>query len=421
MPAVRMTKVMPIAISPVIEIWRMTLNRLSGCRKRGSSSAKTSISTRRKITGAKRPRSCSAIEALRRGAGRERPVHAARPSVIICISRSSLASPRSDLAGDPALAHRDDAVGDRQDLRQLRADRDDRDAAARHAVEQLVDLGLGGDVDAAGRLVDDQDLGLERQPARQHHLLLVAAGEVADQLVGARHADVEASPGSARPGRSARSSTNRAEAERGCRARRATGWCAPRAPGTSACCLRSSGTRPMPALIASSGERDDDLAARRPGSRRCRCVGAEDRRGRARCGPSPSARRCRGSRRGARAGSTSVEHAGMGIERVAAPRRCPRPRAPPRPASRAGSGVNSSAAERPTIIRIRSSTVTSATAQRADQAAVAQHRRPVADLHHLVQAMGDEDDAEPLRRAARGRSRTGARPRPRTAPRSARP
>ncbi len=60
-----------------------------------------------------------------------------------------------------------------------------------HAVEQLVHLGLGGDVDAAGRLVDDQDLGLERQPAGEHDLLLIAAGQVADQLVRVGHADVE--------------------------------------------------------------------------------------------------------------------------------------------------------------------------------------------------------------------------------------
>ena len=33
--------------------------------------------------------------------------------------------------------------------------------------------------------------GLQRQPAGEHHLLLVAAGEVADQLIGAGHADVQ--------------------------------------------------------------------------------------------------------------------------------------------------------------------------------------------------------------------------------------
>ena len=62
----------------------------------------------------------------------------------------------------------------------------------RHLQKQVVHLDLGADVDAARRLVDDQDLGPERQPAGQHHLLLVAAGQIGDELVGVRHADVEA-------------------------------------------------------------------------------------------------------------------------------------------------------------------------------------------------------------------------------------
>ncbi len=56
MPAVRMTNVMPIARSPVIETCRMTLKRLMDERKRGSSVANTAISTSRKISGAKRAR-----------------------------------------------------------------------------------------------------------------------------------------------------------------------------------------------------------------------------------------------------------------------------------------------------------------------------------------------------------------------------
>ena len=37
---------------------------------------------------------------------------------------------------------------------------------------------------------------------------------------------------------------------------------------------------------------------------------------------------------------------------------------------------------------------------RVDHAAVAQHRHPVADLHHLVQLVGDEDDRQPAIRQA---------------------
>ena len=48
--------------------------------------------------------------------------------------------------------------------------------------DQLVQIGLGLDVDADGRLVDDQDLGVRRQPLGDRDLLLVAAGEVADRL-----------------------------------------------------------------------------------------------------------------------------------------------------------------------------------------------------------------------------------------------
>ena len=59
------------------------------------------------------------------------------------------------------------------------------------SIKQIVHLDLGADVDAARRLVDDQDFRPQREPARQHHLLLVAAGEIADRLIGARHADAE--------------------------------------------------------------------------------------------------------------------------------------------------------------------------------------------------------------------------------------
>ena len=48
--------------------------------------------------------------------------------------------------------------------------------------QQPVDLGAGADVDAARRLVDDQEPRLHRQPFREQHLLLVAAREVADDL-----------------------------------------------------------------------------------------------------------------------------------------------------------------------------------------------------------------------------------------------
>ena len=50
-------------------------------------------------------------------------------------------------------------------------------------VDQRLDLGLGADVDAAGRLVEQQHPRLQAQQAGEQHLLLVAAGELADLLV----------------------------------------------------------------------------------------------------------------------------------------------------------------------------------------------------------------------------------------------
>ena len=48
-------------------------------------------------------------------------------------------------------------------------------------VEQPVHLGLGADVDAAGRLVDDQQRRAAGQPLAEHDLLLVAAGQGRDR------------------------------------------------------------------------------------------------------------------------------------------------------------------------------------------------------------------------------------------------
>src|SRR5690349_7452731 len=60
---------------------------------------------------------------------------------------------------------------------------------ASNLVDDTVDLVFGTDVDAPGRLVQDQDLGVGHQPFRQHDLLLVAAGELAGLLIDVGAAD----------------------------------------------------------------------------------------------------------------------------------------------------------------------------------------------------------------------------------------
>src|SRR5690606_26780691 len=73
----------------------------------------------------------------------------------------------------------------------LRGYHDHAPAFIGQPVDNGIDLELGADVDAAGRLVQDQHLRSGEQPFRQHHLLLVSAGQVADFLVDGRRADVE--------------------------------------------------------------------------------------------------------------------------------------------------------------------------------------------------------------------------------------
>jgi len=81
-------------------------------------------------------------------------------------------------AGEPALAHDGDAMAQPQYLRQLGGDDDDGAALRGQRVEQVVDLGLGADVDAR---VGSSKISTSRRSAAicDDHLLLVAAESAA--------------------------------------------------------------------------------------------------------------------------------------------------------------------------------------------------------------------------------------------------
>src|SRR6202020_2237868 len=51
--------------------------------------------------------------------------------------------------------------------------------------------GLGADVDTAGRLIEDQELGIVGEPLAEHDLLLIAAGKAARDLVDRTCLDAE--------------------------------------------------------------------------------------------------------------------------------------------------------------------------------------------------------------------------------------
>ena len=71
-----------------------------------------------------------------------------------------------ELAGDAIAVHHDDPVGQRDHLGHVAGDQQDRRALVGQLAQQLVQIGLGLDVDADRRLVDDQDLDPGRQPFR---------------------------------------------------------------------------------------------------------------------------------------------------------------------------------------------------------------------------------------------------------------
>ena len=91
-----------------------------------------------------------------------------------------------------ALAHDEHAVAHGEDLREVGRDQDHRDARRRQLADELVDVRLGADVDAAGRLVEHEHGRLDVEPLGEHHLLLVAAREVADGGGQRCRADAEA-------------------------------------------------------------------------------------------------------------------------------------------------------------------------------------------------------------------------------------
>ena len=211
MPPVMMTKVQAIASTPLTAVACRMPSMLSICMKAGEAKLKKTIS---RIRLAKASSFWRAVEPKTR-ARKAAPARSSVPAVAVfdchasarishaqaalavsrcvasCMIRSCVASFACKLAGDAAFAHHHDAVAHAQDLRQLRGDHHDRLALVGERAQQLVDLGLGADVDAARRLVEEQDVAIAHQPFGDHDLLLVAAREKPHLLRRRGRADVE--------------------------------------------------------------------------------------------------------------------------------------------------------------------------------------------------------------------------------------
>jgi len=85
-----------------------------------------------------------------------------------------------EFAGGAAVAEDEDAGAVADDFVEFGGNEENREAVGAELGDELFDLGLGADVDAAGGFVEDDDGGLGREPAGEEDFLLVAAGEIAN-------------------------------------------------------------------------------------------------------------------------------------------------------------------------------------------------------------------------------------------------
>ncbi len=97
----------------------------------------------------------------------------------------------ADLADDATAEHHHDAVRERHHLVEFDRDQQDRAAGITDRDELAMDELDRADIDAARRLSDQQHARRGRDLARQHELLLVAAGEVGAAQRRTARADVE--------------------------------------------------------------------------------------------------------------------------------------------------------------------------------------------------------------------------------------
>ena len=97
-----------------------------------------------------------------------------------------------EFAGEAALAHHEDAAAEADEFGEFGGDDEDGFAFEGEFVEELVNFGLGADVDAAGGFVDDENVALAGDPFGEGDFLLVAAAEGGDGSFERRGFDAEA-------------------------------------------------------------------------------------------------------------------------------------------------------------------------------------------------------------------------------------
>ena len=93
--------------------------------------------------------------------------------------------------GNFAFTHHYNAVGDAQHLGQIAGGEQHRHAAFCQLIDDVIDFVFRPHVDTARWFIQQNDLHVFRQPAPQNGFLLVAAGQVHDQLFSPGSFDVQ--------------------------------------------------------------------------------------------------------------------------------------------------------------------------------------------------------------------------------------
>lgn len=97
-----------------------------------------------------------------------------------------------EFGGEAAGGEDGDAVAEHHEFVEVGGDDEHGFALGGEVGEEAVDFEASADVDAAGGFVEDEDIAIAEEPAGYDDLLLVAAAEFDDALVGGVAADLEA-------------------------------------------------------------------------------------------------------------------------------------------------------------------------------------------------------------------------------------
>src|SRR3989442_3714268 len=198
MPPVRITNVMPAAMTALMETCRAMLSRLLIVRNDPLSTERTMRSSAKARAMPKRRSTLR-----RRARGSLRSV--ARPATRLNRTTHPPGRKRHDpllvrlcareLRVDNYFMHHPDAIGHPKDFFDLRRDHHSPHPSPRQRDHQVIDLDLRADVDAARRLDHEQHPCAGLQPFGHHDLLLCPAAEVAHDLFRRGHRHIEIADG----------------------------------------------------------------------------------------------------------------------------------------------------------------------------------------------------------------------------------